>query len=102
MTEPTFADNPAAHRVEARIGDVVAAYSEYRERSGRRSFTHTVVDPALEGQGLGSQLVRWALDDARARGLLVLPYCPFVRSWMKRHPEYVDLVPEAERAGFGL
>lgn len=102
MADLSIADNGDQHRIEARLGDAVAAYIEYHDRAGRRSFIHTVVEPEFEGQGLGSQLVRWGLDDARARGLAVLPHCPFTRSWIERHREYVDLVPEAERAGFGL
>jgi predicted GNAT family acetyltransferase len=56
-------------------------------------FTHTAIDPTFEGQGVGSVLVRWALDDARAHGYAVLPTCPFVRSFIGRHgQEYGDLV----------
>ncbi|GAA3480437.1 hypothetical protein GCM10018966_049670 [Streptomyces yanii] len=53
-------------------------------------------------RGLGGLLARGALDDARTRGLRVLPYCPFIRGWIGKHPEYADLVPEASRARFGL
>jgi uncharacterized protein len=53
---------------------------------------HTEVEPRLEGQGLGAVLVRGALDDARARGELVVPRCPFVAAFIHRHPEYEDLV----------
>jgi predicted GNAT family acetyltransferase len=56
-------------------------------------FTHTTVSPALEGQGVGSALISWALDDARARGYSVLPSCPFVRAFIGRHEqEYADLM----------
>ena len=44
----------------------------------------------------------YALDDARARGLAVIPYCPFINEWLKRHPSYTDLVPADERERFGL
>ena len=60
------------------------------------------MDDAYEGQGVGSELAAGALDDARARGLRVLPYCPFIRGYIERHQEYLDLVPEGERARFGL
>jgi predicted GNAT family acetyltransferase len=63
---------------------------------------HTEVDQRFEGQGLGSQLARQALDDMRRRGLRVLPFCAFVRSYIARHGEYLDLVPEKQRAAFGL
>jgi predicted GNAT family acetyltransferase len=56
-------------------------------------FTHTETDPAFEGQGVASQLVQWALDDVRARGLRVVPLCPFVKAYIARHSdEYGDLV----------
>jgi len=56
-------------------------------------FTHTQTDPSFEGQGVASQLVRWALDDVRARGLHVVPVCPFVKSYIAKHEdEYGDLV----------
>ena len=53
---------------------------------------HTEVEPAYEGQGLAGTLVEGALQDLRERGLRVIPVCPFVRSWLRRHPEYADLV----------
>jgi len=56
-------------------------------------FTHTVIDPGFSGQGIGSILVRWALDDARARGYSVVATCPFVKAFIERHAaEYDDLV----------
>lgn len=56
-------------------------------------FTHTEIDPTFEGQGVGSVLIRWALEDTRSRGYSVLPTCPFVRSYIGRHSEeYADLV----------
>jgi predicted GNAT family acetyltransferase len=60
------------------------------------------VDPRFGGRGLGGILVRGALDAARDRGLEVLPFCPFVRGWIGRHPEYRELVPEGQRARFGF
>jgi predicted GNAT family acetyltransferase len=90
--EIRVADNPAESRYEAWLGDVVAGFSEYKQRPGRVIFTHTIVEPEFEGRGIGSALVRHELDDVRSRGLKVLPYCPFVRAYIKRHPEYQDLV----------
>ena len=100
-------DNAAESRYEIVDGadsdqQSVAGYIEYHDHNGRRAFNHTVVEPAYEGKGVGSALARGALDDARSRGLPVLPYCPFVRSYLQRHAEYVDLVPEDERAKFDL
>ena len=64
----------------------------YRRRNGRIALIHTEVDEALEGRGLGSRLVTAALDDARDQGLEVVPLCPFVASFIDRHPEYQDIV----------
>lgn len=102
MTEPVVRNAPDQQRYEIVVDGEVAGYSEYHDHSGRRSFTHTVVEPAYEGQGLASTLVRAALDDTREHGLAVLPYCPYVREWLTRHPDYADLVPASERARFDL
>lgn len=58
--------------------------------------------PRTGGRGVGSQLARHALDDARARGLAVVPDCPFLNDYLSKHPEYADLVPADLRARFGL
>lgn len=68
-----------------------AGFADYLIQGDRIVFTHTEVDPAHEGRGVGSALARAALDDARARGLEVMPLCPFVKGWIQRHPEYADL-----------
>jgi uncharacterized protein len=96
-------ENPAAHRFEIVVDGKVAGFSEYHDRGGRRAFMHTEVDPSYEGQGLASRLVRFELDDARRRGMSVLPYCPFVRAFIDGHREdYLDLVPTEDRAEFDL
>ena len=96
-------DRPEKHRFELLMGDEVAAFGDYHDHGRRRAFQHTEVEPAYEGRGLGSQIVRAMLDDARSRGLAVLPYCPFVREYIAEHrDEYVDLVPDADRPTFGL
>jgi uncharacterized protein len=96
------ADNPDEERYEIRGGGERAGFAQYRQRPAGRAFVHTEIADRFEGQGLGSRLVSHALDDARARGLAVLPFCPFVRSYIERHPEYLDLVPEQKRDDFGL
>jgi uncharacterized protein len=101
-SEPRIVDDAAAHRFEILVDGAVAGYAEYRRRGGSVAFTHTVVEEAFEGRGLGSVLARGVLDAVRAEGATVLPFCPFIRSWMQRHPEYTDLVPTARRARFGL
>src|SRR6266705_111780 len=81
---------------------VPAGLVAYSRRGTTISMTHTEVDPAFEGHGYGSVLARGALDAARAEGLAVLPFCPFIRSYIKRHPDYVDLVPADQRSRFEL
>ena len=77
-------------------------FAEYRPAGQALMFSHTEIDPAHEGQGLGSRLVRGALDDARAQGREVVPMCPFVASYIREHREYVDLVQPGQRGVFGL
>ncbi|GAA4825371.1 GNAT family N-acetyltransferase [Actinomycetospora corticicola] len=101
-------DVPERHRYEIRVGDQVAGFAEYALRSDRHgdgetiAFIHTEVDDAFAGQGLAGRLARAALDDARARKLAVLPFCPFIRGWIAKHPDYVDLVPTGRREQFDL
>ena len=89
-------------RFEVFSGDQLAGFAEYQRGSHEIAFTHTEIDRAFEGRGLGTLLLREALDAVRAEGLAVLPYCPFVRSFIAQHPEYLDLVPEARREAFAL
>jgi uncharacterized protein len=86
-------NNESAHRWEARIGEYVA-FSEYRLNGDTDTihFLKTRVPPDLEGQGVAGKLVSAALDDARAQHLTVVPICRFVTSYIRRHPEYRDLV----------
>ncbi|MDT4997198.1 MAG: uncharacterized protein QOD45_1266, partial [Pseudonocardiales bacterium] len=65
-------------------------------------FIHTEISPEFGRRGLASELIRAALDSARTRGLQVQPFCPFVRGFIAKHPDYRDLVPSAERERFGL
>ena len=95
-------DVPERSRFEIRVGDETAGFTGYRRAPGRITFIHTSIDPRFEGHGLGSELVRTALSNARAEGLAVLPFCPFVRSYIAAHPDELDLVPEAMRAKFEL
>jgi predicted GNAT family acetyltransferase len=94
--EPTVHDAPDAERYEIRDGDRVLGIAAYHRRGDTVVFTHTEVDPDAGESGLGSQLVREALDDVRAKGEKVVPQCPFVRGWIERHQEYADLVTTAE------
>ncbi|MGY1836375.1 GNAT family N-acetyltransferase [Blastococcus sp. SYSU DS0510] len=97
---PVVVDNRGAGRFEALVDGTVAGFAEYRRRGSSVAFTHTVVEPAFEGRGVGSALARGALDAVRAEGASVLPLCPFIRGWIHRHPDYADLVPAERRAQF--
>lgn len=101
---PAVTDNPSASRYELRVGSELAGFVEYklRQHDTAISLVHTEVGDAFQGQGLAAVLARYSLDDARKRGLGVLPFCPYINSWIKKHPEYAGLVPEDRRADFGL
>jgi predicted GNAT family acetyltransferase len=92
----TVADNAMESRYEARVDGALAGVSVYELTPDTIIFLHTVVADKHEGQGVGSAIARYALDDARARGLYVRALCPFIRGWMGRHPEYSDLIRPAE------
>lgn len=79
-------DNQAEHRFELPT-DAGPAVAVYEVDGSIITFTHTVVPPEVEGHGVGSRLIAAALADAKARGLKVVPQCPFVQAYLKRHPE---------------
>jgi uncharacterized protein len=96
-------DNPFEGRYEIRLDGRTAGFTVYKSKPNLIAFLHTEVDPSLEGQGLGSRLIGSALEDARERGLEVLPFCPFVNEFIHRHrDDYVELVPAGYRREFGL
>ena len=97
IMEPTVRDAPDADRFEIRDGERVLCFAAYERRGDTVVFTHTEVDPDAGQPGLGSTLVRAALDEVRARGGSVVARCPFVRGWIERHPEYADLLADPER-----
>ena len=84
--------NAAQSRYEIHVDGTLAGFAAYREEAGRVYLTHTEVQPAYAGQGLGSRLAAQALEDIRSRGLKVVPQCTFVAAFIRRHPEYRDLV----------
>jgi predicted GNAT family acetyltransferase len=85
-------DNPGESRYELLLDEHMVGEILYRLAPGRVVLLHTEVLPSVEGKGLGARLVAGALDDIRARGLHVVPFCPFVRAYIRRHPDYADLV----------
>ena len=90
--EPTVSDAPDASRYEIREGEQLLGHADYQRRGDTLVFTHTEVDQDAGRSGLGSTLVRGALDDVRAKGGSVVAKCSFVRGYIEKHPEYADLV----------
>jgi uncharacterized protein len=85
--------NEDESRWEARIGGELAGFAAYQLTDELVVFTHTEVDPAFEGKGVGGALARQALDDvAEAGDRKVMPLCPFIKAWIARHPDYKRLV----------
>jgi predicted GNAT family acetyltransferase len=85
-------DHPDESRFEAYVDGELAGFSAYLRAGSTITFVHTEVDDAFEGKGVGSALVRQSLDQVRERpGLRVAASCPFVRAWLRKHPDDQDL-----------
>jgi predicted GNAT family acetyltransferase len=92
MTAVEVHDNPDESRFEAFVAGELAGFSAYLRAGSTITFVHTEVDDAYEGKGVGSDLVRQSLDQVREHpGLRVAASCPFVRAWLREHPDYQDL-----------
>ena len=99
MTDVATSHHPEASRYEAHIDGELAGFAEYELTDTLVVFTHTQVEDRFEGHGVGGTLARFALDDVRASGSrAVLPLCPFIKSWIAKHPDYADLVSRVERS----
>jgi predicted GNAT family acetyltransferase len=85
-------DDPERGRFIAQKGGHFVGYSEYELQPGRIVFTHTVVKPEFEGQGIGSRLARHVVSDALSRDLRITPVCPFIRAYLERHSEFDEKV----------
>ena len=85
-------DVPEQSRYELRLDGSLVGLAAYRLRGDRIVFLHTEIDESCAGRGFGSRLAAAVLDDARSKGLEVAPLCPFIAAYIKRHPEYQDLV----------
>jgi len=93
MSDVSCTHDHARHRYVARIDGEVAGFAEYQLTDALVVFTHTEVEDRYEGRGVGSALARFALDDVRREGSReVLPLCPFIKDWIGKHRDYVDLV----------
>jgi uncharacterized protein len=88
----TVTDRPNELRYEIEVDGEVAGFLMYRREPDLVDLVHTDVAPKWEGQGVGAALVQGALEDLRTRGLKMHPTCPFVRAYLRRHPEYEYLV----------
>jgi uncharacterized protein len=92
LDELTVHDNTGERRYEARIGTKVVGVIPYQAEPRRLTFIHIEVDPAFESKGVGSRFVAGALEGSCRRGLSFVPVGPFVRAYLRRHPEQADLV----------
>jgi predicted GNAT family acetyltransferase len=94
MTEPIIEviDKPDASRYEVRLDGETVGFCSYRESDGEVLLPHAEVLPEIEGRGIGTALARGTLDDLRRRGRRIVPLCPFIVEFIRKNPEYGDLV----------
>jgi uncharacterized protein len=90
-------DNVEQQQFEARVEGAVVGKAVYETQDGKVVFIHTEVDPSMQGQGVANVLARVALDQMRAGGRTIVPLCPFISAYIRRHPAFVDLVDEDHR-----
>ena len=98
----TVQDAPERSRFEIEVDGELAGFIDYRRDGDEYALPHTRIYPQFEGRGLGGELVRGALEEIAERGGTVLPYCPFVPKVIRDNPQLVELVPEDQRASFGV
>ncbi|HVU71906.1 MAG TPA: GNAT family N-acetyltransferase [Mycobacteriales bacterium] len=87
----TIADAPERNQYEIHVDGTLAGVAVYTRTPGEIVYEHTEVEDAFEGRGLAGRLVKFALDDSRERGEHVIARCPYVRDYIRKHPEYADL-----------
>lgn len=102
MSEVRIVKNTARDEYEIWVDEVRAGLITYRDRPNGVVLPHTEVSPEFGGQGLATKLAKFALDDVRAQGKYVLPYCPFIARYVTEHPEEQDLVEPEFKALMGL
>jgi predicted GNAT family acetyltransferase len=95
-------DKPDRSRYEIAVDGKRVGHLRYRRHPNRIDLIHTEILPQHEGHGYGGELLAGVLALVREEGLAVIPHCPFVRSYLERHPDDLDLVPAERRAEFGL
>jgi predicted GNAT family acetyltransferase len=86
---PEVVDNPSQSRFEI-VEETGISVLEYREQTGKLALIHTGVPKEMEGNGYGGALVTAAIAKARANGLEILPYCPYAKAWIEKHPDAVE------------
>lgn len=101
MTDPDIQNDPEAKRYLLRVGSETAVVA-YNLTGSNLMITETLVPRALEGQGIASRMARHVVDDARSRGLHILPVCPYFSAWLKKHPRDADVVHPTYRGLLGL
>lgn len=84
-------DNPAQHRFELEI-DGKVAFATYRRHGETLMIPHVEAPPSLRGTGAAGKLMQGVMELARAERLKVVPICSYASAWMRRHPEYRDLM----------
>jgi predicted GNAT family acetyltransferase len=89
--------NEAKQRYEARVGNYLSVLV-YEREGNNMYYLHTEVPPPIEGHGIAQKLTHTALEDAKAQNLTIYPLCSFVVAYIRRHPEYISLLPEKEQA----
>ena len=95
--------NDELNRFEIYSDGELAGFADFKIENQMISYTHTEIDPRFSGKGLGSQLIKEALDEVLEQNLEVAPYCSFVSAYIKKNSEkYLHLVPEGLRAKFDL
>jgi predicted GNAT family acetyltransferase len=88
---PTVIDNTSAHRLEIQDGDAIA-FLTYRTKGDATEYVHSETPPESQGKGYASALAKFGLERDKAAGRKVIPTCPFVKTYIDRHPEYASLV----------
>jgi predicted GNAT family acetyltransferase len=96
MADHSIYRNDSAHRFEVAFGKKIAKI-DYARSNGRLNLLHTEVPKEYQGQGIGSDLAKAALEYARTEKLEVIPTCPFISSYIRRHPQYLDIVASSYR-----
>lgn len=91
-TKTEVVDNELENRFEIWHGDHLAGFADYRRRAGVTIFVHTEIGDEFGGKGLGSILARHALDATVARGETIVPVCPFISAYLRKHPQYAEHV----------